>query len=578
MTFQATDVLPLLDALNLVFGTNYEVEIPSLYECLSYVLDVTRDFGEAYGFLRPWWLSHATSFVDIPAAIEDRRKRDLELRRYTISENCISPSRIPPRRLWDLCSNRVLPVYALDPKLYWDDSQGSCLNISVCRVSHSWVDDEQRQSVWTKINGEQWPVPIPRNTSLEHIRVELLNLGAEYVWLDVLCLRQKLKEGDARFDQWEERRREEWKLDIPTIGSIFDNADAYIITYFNGLGLPFDTSSKLCDSPRHWFNRVWTLQETSERWILGGVTGAPLADGDAFFQRLRDILAEVQVVKAKSDFPHIAPLLPLLAGRHCTTEVDQISGLAYLLGCDTLPVYDETISVQDAWALLIKHLPPSVLGELFFRSRVSGAELPYDLWPSWRELQDHPPDAFQGGPPAKFWLSNYSHLATREPGTDLTYLSLPRKASKSFDVTVVGPCYIQHTHEDDAAYVHVTVGERAPFSVECSVLHHAACSPDSYYTLIGYPEWQLIPSEEVYPRYWVVTEVVSDEATEDGRSMVVVRWGLLIMDASEAKRFAQTLELKPGKHNISVRYLSGRRARDHSSTIRHNRAATRRAH
>ena len=37
----------------------------------------------------------------------------------------------------------------------------------------------------------RWPVPIPVHTSLERVRIECLNLGAEYVWADVLCLRQK---------------------------------------------------------------------------------------------------------------------------------------------------------------------------------------------------------------------------------------------------------------------------------------------------------------------------------------------------------------------------------------------------
>ncbi len=45
--------------------------------------------------------------------------------------------------------------------------------------------------VWTPINGHQWPVSIPKDADLNLIRIEMLNMGLEYVWLDVLCLRQK---------------------------------------------------------------------------------------------------------------------------------------------------------------------------------------------------------------------------------------------------------------------------------------------------------------------------------------------------------------------------------------------------
>ncbi len=76
------------------------------------------------------------------------------------------------------------------------------------------MDEGDRDKVPTPINGHEWPVPIPKDANLDLIRLELLNLGAEYVWLDVLCLRQ---EGGPR----EDLRAEEWKLDRPTIGHVF---------------------------------------------------------------------------------------------------------------------------------------------------------------------------------------------------------------------------------------------------------------------------------------------------------------------------------------------------------------------
>ncbi len=32
---------------------------------------------------------------------------------------------------------------------------------------------------------------MPKDANLDLIRIEMLNLGAEYAWLDVLCLRQE---------------------------------------------------------------------------------------------------------------------------------------------------------------------------------------------------------------------------------------------------------------------------------------------------------------------------------------------------------------------------------------------------
>ncbi len=49
------------------------------------------------------------------------------------------------------------------------------------------------------------PVPMPKDANLDLIRIEMLNHGAEYTWLDVLCLWQ---EGGKN----EHLRMDEWKL------------------------------------------------------------------------------------------------------------------------------------------------------------------------------------------------------------------------------------------------------------------------------------------------------------------------------------------------------------------------------
>ena len=68
---------------------------------------------------------------------------------------------------------------------------------------------------------------------MESLRSELLTFGAEYIWIDVLCLRQK-----SEVDHLEKLRVEEWKLDVPTIGNVY-RAAANIVRYFNGLGVRF---------------------------------------------------------------------------------------------------------------------------------------------------------------------------------------------------------------------------------------------------------------------------------------------------------------------------------------------------
>lgn len=89
---------------------------------------------------------------------------------------------------------------------------------------------KDRIDVMTPINGNEWPVPIPKDTDLDLVRIEMLNLGAEYVWLDVLCLRQRGGRG-------EDIRGEEWKLDVPTIGHVYRITEK-VVCYFSGLGRP----------------------------------------------------------------------------------------------------------------------------------------------------------------------------------------------------------------------------------------------------------------------------------------------------------------------------------------------------
>ncbi len=129
-------------------------------------------------------------------------------------------------------------------------------------ISHAWMDEKDRTAMWTPINGYEWPVPIPKDVDLNLIRIEMLNLGLQYAWLDVLCLRQV---GGRR----EDLRMEEWKVDVPTIGAVYRWE---VVCYLSGLGRPLTLKEGDLDSDRSWFRRAWTLQEVGWNRVIAGDT------------------------------------------------------------------------------------------------------------------------------------------------------------------------------------------------------------------------------------------------------------------------------------------------------------------
>ncbi|PBK95978.1 hypothetical protein ARMGADRAFT_1142607 [Armillaria gallica] len=153
--------------LNATLGTSYTLDTPSLPSILKDCIEKNYDFGTAYGRLRQIW------YTDDWSNIRD------ELH----GRNCIVDPRLPPRRLWDLYSNRVVPWWTVD------DVRDICEWL--WPISHAWVDEKDPIEVMTPINEYKWSVPIPKDTTLDLIRIEMLNLGLQYTWLDVLCLRQK---------------------------------------------------------------------------------------------------------------------------------------------------------------------------------------------------------------------------------------------------------------------------------------------------------------------------------------------------------------------------------------------------
>ncbi|EKM53763.1 uncharacterized protein PHACADRAFT_260256 [Phanerochaete carnosa HHB-10118-sp] len=489
------DTKRLLELLNDVLATNYSLEKPGMEQCLNHFLRTSRDFGQVYASLRRYWRS---GFTQLLPDLAKYQKEDESKRRNALGGGYISNSRLPPRRVWDLYSNRVLPFYAIKRGLL-----RFLIFDEVWTVSHSWVHESVRTDVWTLINDNQWPVPIPGDTTLEHVRVELLNLGAEYVWMDVLCLRQRGRPGD------EEQRKEEWKLDVPTIGYVYSHLSSRrpCVTYFNGLGLPFDPSPQVLSSDRHWLNRAWTVQEAINSWLPGGTTGAVSADALRFFQEH----LPRSIPQEGLDFVPFAA--SAMRGRHCTTELDRIHGLAYLLNCSTLPIYDEGMPPELAWTMLLKHLSP------YARRRVASRHAwchPDDtsLLPSWKDFMQcerddiaRPLDSALAD--SALYLLDDSRLHVHEPGVYCHYNILSH-----------GPVSIDcEGKKDESGYETLKLQYRDVWNrllrfdiKDCEVA--GTFLPGVKYAILDLP-----------PQVWLIVEVIGEREVEGTAALEVVKRG-----------------------------------------------------
>ena len=531
----------LLDALNSVLGTTYELDVPGLRGCLEHVHARSHDFGEAYGTLRPRWNE---DFADVLERMSNFQREDNQLRKDAIDGASIRNSRLPPRRVWDLFSNRVLPLHAIRDS---SQSDPSVIPHNFWSVSHSWVAESDRLDIRTHINGGRWPVPLPRGTTLDHIRVELLNMGAEYVWLDILCLRQR---GE---DDKEKLRKQQWELDVPTIGSVYSDGRRPCITYFNGLGLPLDTSPEATRSHRHWFNRVWTLQESVEHWLPGGLSGSPLIDGPAFFVRLEEL------ADSRSRYEMQSHVIQALKSRSCTTELDRIAGLAYSLGCATLPLYKENSPEDLAFALLIKHMP--AWPRTFMFLQYAGDE-PFVLWPvSWRTFLESSPAL----PFPKASTDSSEDLAL----VDEAQLCTESHGEYCHKGHALGPCHITHNVAEPGAdgnegfQLQFTDRgpEGAPVSFKAAGMH-GVLIPGVPYTFVGIGDrWK---------EHWIVVELVGERRVKGWKAVEAVKWGVIRVDEAEGKKL---VNLGNGRPDTRVVYLGKDEARERSGYVEECTAA-----
>ncbi|PBK76391.1 hypothetical protein ARMSODRAFT_1078535 [Armillaria solidipes] len=332
----------LLDQLNTTLGT-YKLNNPILSSLLKDCITNDYDFGMAYGCLRRRWYTPGNSST-MRDALYRREEKDRDKRRKAIIGNRIVETYLPPRRVWDLYSNRVVPCWT---NWEWPDP-----------ISHAWMDEKDRAIVWTPINKYEWPIPIPKDANLNLIRIEMLNLGLEYVWLDVLCLRQVGGPG-------EDLRVEEWKLDVPTIGAVYQNRD--VVCYLSGLGRPLMLKEGDLDSDRSWFRHAWTMQEVGRSRVIAGDTpNGPLhaecKDGKyetelltRFHEQLQS-MHQFEVREALEEMRH----------RVSTNPLDRIAGLAFLMESASIPAYYESESFEEAWTALVNSMAPRCRAQLFF--------------------------------------------------------------------------------------------------------------------------------------------------------------------------------------------------------------------
>ena len=531
----------LLDKLNGVLGTRYQMNKNLSSLLTSYVNDNDCDFGQAYGEVRRGW------FCDVNR-LQDRLRRsasqDLAMRRRAINpeRGLIVQPRTPPRRVWDLYSNRVLDFWVLlttdMPKNLW-------------AVSHSWVEDKERKLVRTRINGYEWAIPIPHDVELDQVRIELLNLGAEYVWLDVLCLRQQVDEKTRQrlgwdFDTWhniEVLRQEEWRLDVPTIGHVFRcKPSQVVITYFSGLGRPFCVTPEMFAESRSWLNRVWTMQETTPNWLLGGLMPEKFvaAKGDMdlpsiFHARICNLLTVLA-----QDPPDLFALAKALQGRHGTNPIDRVSALGLLLKCPALPIYDIRQPCEGAWDQLLQQMSRKHRTDLLVTCLAAG-DTPGAKWrPSWAQLME------KRSIPPKTRPIDYSE------GELLNCRAVPRDVVTGPAVVYWNYAYViescSFTHEPDGTYMHATLGpvthfwandyKTAPFRIQTT---GARFDPSVDYAAVGVADLE----------YWVLGKILDRHPDLE----YVTFEKIAVFQIPDAKERERLWHLNPGYSDTPIHYL-----------------------
>ncbi|KAH6901489.1 hypothetical protein BKA70DRAFT_1308808 [Coprinopsis sp. MPI-PUGE-AT-0042] len=416
-------VSQLLLCLNSLLYTLYDSQHAHLANLLqSYIDNEAIDFGTAYARLRTDWCEG--NFEDFELKGRHLQEEWDGCRESLVKSGIIVSSRLPPRRMWDLYSNRVIHASLTMSRSTSeeDPAHESCIpgEKSVCEprsfyaVSHSWVDERERQWVLSKVNRGEWRVPLPRDVSLEQVRVEILNLifqrrqaqrqtlalfllsaqapPAAYAWMDLLCLRQRDKEAQGDY-----LRPQEHSIDVPTIGYVYQRCQA-VVQYFCGLGRALVYGNE--EGERHWLNRAWTLQELGrkDKAVTGGITLTSPSDPWQMvepssldinnpFQRKFN---KLQAYSTSFVFNFLLEM----RHRSFTNPVDQIAGLLYPLDAEKVYVYNANETIQQAWEKLLPVLDVESILCITATFPFAG-EGRFHFLPTWNQIQRHDVLTFQ---------------------------------------------------------------------------------------------------------------------------------------------------------------------------------------
>jgi len=368
---------------------------------IRYFISQNFDFGLAYAAARAGW-KHFNEEVNI--AVQRgrwlKKEKEIDVERiqaiHTDSagqELIKEPYSVMPRRIWDLKSNRVIEYRMLHSEVQSIKIPSNAMNTRApfWAVTHSWT--QKMKKVETSINQYQWPVPLPEEIEVYSLRTELLDFGAEYIWLDAMCLRQQ----STTDNLLEIIRQDEWKLDVPTIGNIYHAAEG-LVRYFNGLGKPF--SCENWDDSRHWLQRAWTLQEIgSEAMTFNGGTSQykrrVFLNTQGKFKgeliTLRRAMQPIIELASQVGTPSGCSVYQLareMANRVATNPTDKVAGLFYLLRAKVLPIYDETVSEEFAWKRCFHVLPFKKKLEILFDFPSRGTAQQW--FPTWKQLMEWP--------------------------------------------------------------------------------------------------------------------------------------------------------------------------------------------
>ena len=161
---------------------------------------------------------------------------------------------------------------------------------------------------------------------------------------------------------------EEWKLDVPTIGGIYNGA--HVVCYLSGLGLPLSLKAGDLESDRCWFRRAWTVQEVGRKRIIAGDTldgplhAEPIDKAGNYENKM--LTKFHKQLKSSEMTNGLYGALSAMQDRISTHPVDKVAGLAFSLLTRSIPAYHESQSLEDAWTALIDEVDPFYRGVLLF--------------------------------------------------------------------------------------------------------------------------------------------------------------------------------------------------------------------